>query len=276
MPNGAKVAIVDYDKPDTVVDALKDQDALIITLSFWAPRDAQDKLIQAAADAAVPCILPNEWAPDTAHEGLTRDISTMSEAPTVQEKIRKLGKSSFIAVVCGLWYECCLAIPALYGIDTFKKEATLFDDGEVKINTTTWPQIGRAVANLLSLPVKSVCSEDLDACLEHFQNGYAYISSFTVSQREMLASVFRVTGTSETEWKISKQPVREHFASGFEARERGDMEAGRMVYGRVFFDDEAGNFEKRKGLANALLALPKEDIDKATKVAVEWREKVEN
>ena len=36
LPEGVKVAKVDYDKPETLVEALKGQDALIITLSVFA------------------------------------------------------------------------------------------------------------------------------------------------------------------------------------------------------------------------------------------------
>lgn len=46
----------------------------MITLSGFAPADTQEKLIRAAADAGVPWILPNEWAPDTANEDLVRDV----------------------------------------------------------------------------------------------------------------------------------------------------------------------------------------------------------
>ena len=42
------------------------------------------------------------------------------------------------------------------------------------------------------------------------------------------------------------------------------------MYTRIFFsDDESGNYEKLKGTQNALLSLPKESLDEATKAAIE-------
>ena len=65
---------VDYSNPETLVNALKGQEALIITLSGMAPQDTETKLVHAAGEAGVPWILPSEWAPDTANEALVKDV----------------------------------------------------------------------------------------------------------------------------------------------------------------------------------------------------------
>lgn len=52
LPDGVKVVTVDYEDPKTLVEALKGQDALVITLSVFAHKE-QDKLIQAAGEAGV-------------------------------------------------------------------------------------------------------------------------------------------------------------------------------------------------------------------------------
>lgn len=268
LPEGVKVAKVDYDKPESLVDALKGQDALVITLSVFA-HDLQDKLIQAAADAGVAWILPNEWSPDTAHEGLAKEVVGFGESSKNQQKIRDLGKSSFIAVTCGFWYEWSLSIPVAFGIDALKKEATLFDEGDVKMSISTWPQVGRAVAALLGLPIKPE-GEDKGRCLEHFKNSHIYIASFTVSQKDMLDSCLRVTGSEISDWKITKEPSAERYKGGMEAMQKGDqMGFVKQMYTRVFFPDDSGNYEKRRGLSNKMLGLPEEDIDEATKAAIE-------
>jgi hypothetical protein len=41
------------------------------------------------------------------------------------------------------------------------------------------------------------------------------------------------------------------------------------MYSRVYYPNGDGDYETSKGLANEVLALPKEDIDEATKEAVE-------
>lgn len=74
LPEGITSKTIDYDKHETIVEALRGQDALVITLSGFVPRDTQMKLVNAAADAGVPWILPNEWSPDTANEALVKDV----------------------------------------------------------------------------------------------------------------------------------------------------------------------------------------------------------
>ncbi len=37
-------------------------------------KDTETKLIEAAGEAGVKWILPNEWAPDTANEALVKDV----------------------------------------------------------------------------------------------------------------------------------------------------------------------------------------------------------
>lgn len=75
VPEGVIIKEVDYNKPETLVEALKGQDALVITLGGFAPKETQSQLVNAAAEANVQWILPNEWSPDTAHEGINKDVS---------------------------------------------------------------------------------------------------------------------------------------------------------------------------------------------------------
>ena len=120
-----------------------------------------------------------------------------------------------------------------------------------------------------------------DACLEKYKNQVVYINSFTVNQKEMLASILRVTDTKESDWKITKEPAKERYANGLKKMQEVEftgfqnmkpeqlMGAAKMMYTRVFYPDGCGDFEHNKGTLNSLLGLPKENIDDATKVAVE-------
>ena len=269
LPEGVEVKKVDYGNQSSLVEALQGQDALVITMGPMAPPDQQSKLIQAAADASVPWVLPNEWSPDTANEPLVKDVFPFQKMPKTRDLIAKLGKTSFIAVSTGFWYEWSLAISASYGFDFANRAVTLFDDGETKISTSTWPQVGRAVAGLLSLPIHPE-GQDKDLCLDRFKNSQVYVSSFTVSQKDMLDSVLRVTQTGLEDWKFTKEPVEERYTGGVDAMQKGDrMGFVRMMYSRVFYPDDCGNFEKTRGTINDLLKLPKEDIDEATRAAIQ-------
>lgn len=190
-----------------------------------------------------------------------------------RKAIADLGKSNYIAISTGFWYEWSLAIGPAFGIDTVNRKVTLFDDGDTKISTSTWPQVGRTVASLLSLPIKAEGGNE--TCLENFANKVIYASSFTLSQNEMLASVLRVTDTKDADWTITKESSRERFTTGLEEIKEGKrIGFVKMLYTRVFFPDGSGDTEHNKGSVNKVLGLPKEDLDEATGRAVE-RAKVE-
>lgn len=86
----------------------------------------------------------------------------------------------------------------------------------------------------------------------------------------MLESILRVTGDSVDAWKVCKEPAQERYASGIsEIKEGKRVGFAKMMYTRVFYADGCGDVENGKGTINSVLKLPKEDIDEATKVAVE-------
>ena len=274
MPTGVEVAEINYDDPSTLVKALRGQDVLIITLAVTAPQDTQSKLISAAAEAKVPWIFPNEFGPDGANQAMTNDMLIGHGALPTRKYIEELGVSKWITLSCGFWYEWSLPIGKdTFGFDLKNREVILFD-GEQKIDTSTWPQCGRAIAGLLSLKVLPEDESDKSLTLESFANSFAYVSSFTVSQKDILASAMRVTGTKESGWKITHENPRESWQAADKAFKSGDRSAfTRTMYRRIWFPTGEGSFEQmgRKTI-NEALKLPKEDLDEYTKFSVEFSE----
>lgn len=273
------VKYINYADPSSLVRALQGQDVLIITLFGMAPKDRQFKLVDAAIEAGVRFVMPNEWSPDTANEDLCRNVAMFGEKVAVRDYIveKGRGKTSYIAMSTGFWYEWMLAMPAAYGFDFEKKTVIFFDDGETIINHSTLPQIGRAVAALLSLPVEASGARDSKKSLVEYANKQVYISSFAASQKGMFASVLRVTGTREEDWQVNCEPAKERYEQGLEAMKGGDrMGFARAMATRVFFKDDSGYFEKTKGTLNELLGLPKEDLDDATRAAVKRSQEMES
>ncbi|KAF2246302.1 NAD(P)-binding protein [Trematosphaeria pertusa] len=271
---GIHIAAVDYDKPDTLVEALKDHDVLIITMSVRAPPGQSAKLIEAAAKAGVPWVLPNEFGGDGTNEELGRDIVIGPGKKKDRDLIESLGVSSWIGIACGFWYEYSLAGPGLYGIDIAKREVVFFDDGKQRLNTSTWPQTGRAIAQLLSLPILPQDENDKNVTLSSYRNRFVFVSSFTLNQREMLDSVQRVTGTTNADWEISSVPAKQRFEEAQKRMATGDYRAfATVLYTRAFFPgDNAALFEVTHGLDNEKLGLPKEDLDEYTKESVKLAE----
>lgn len=268
VPGGVKAAKVDYADHGSLVAALKGQDVLIITMSVQAPRDSQRKLIDAAADAGVRWILPNEWGLDLTNEGLADGSLLGPPSRAARKHIEDRGFSSWIGVVCGFWYDFSLGGSQLrYGFDFANHSLTLFDEGTQPINTSTFPQVGRAVARLLALPTEEKPGER--GSLAEFRNGFVYISSFCVSQNDMLKSALRVTGTKIEDWQITREASGERYAKGLQMMQDGNQ-AGfiQAMYTRNFFPNGDGAYEKRHGLHNGLLGLPVEEIDEFTKLAI--------
>jgi hypothetical protein len=270
MPEGVHVKKVDYNDQSSLVEALNGQDALVITMGVTAPPEQQIKLIEAAAAANVPWVIPNDWGNDGLNEEAGKDILIGPIHKKDRDHIEKLGKSSWVSIACGFWYEYSLAGgPYRYGFDFKNRTVTFYDDGTTRLNTSTWPQISRSVANLLGLKVLPDDRNDKSLCLDNFRNKFVYISSFTINQKEMFDSVLRVTGASPNDWKVTHVPVKEYYQGGVEQLQSGDRTGFvKLLYSRMFFPDLAGNHGATRGLDNDKLGLPKEDLDEFTKAGV--------
>jgi hypothetical protein len=266
---GVNVVHVDYNNSDTIVAALKGHDALIITMSATAPRDTQQKLIRAAADAGVPWVMPNEFGMYNTEEA---QYDTIGPGKTQDRKLIESLGLSWVGLTTGFWYEHSLSSPGLYGFHIGKREVVFFDDGTQKLNTSTWGQVGRGVASLFSLPILPSDENDKSVTLSSYRNRMAFVSSFAVSQRDMFDSLKRVTGTNESDWTVSSVPAKERYTEAKEQMKAGDrMAFGRALYTRYFYDD-AGLYEKSHGLDNEKLQLPEEDLDEATRGAIKLGE----
>ena len=272
MPSGLHdIKTTGYDDHALLVKALEGQDALIITMSVTAPPESQTKLIDAAVEAGVKWIMPNEWGYDLSKDNTGDDIMPRARRVAVREYLDKVGtkQTQWITLCCGFWYEFSLAgTEARYGFDFDKKKVTYYDDGNTKINTSTFSQVGRAVASLLSMKILPDNENDKSAYLSQYAHRAVRVSSFFVSQRDMYQSVLKVTGDSEQDWTITHEDVVKRFHRGQRLLKEGQMVGfGILLYARVFYKDGAGDYNDE--LDNAVLGLPEENLDEATKIAVE-------
>jgi hypothetical protein len=267
LPDGVKRIEADYDSEQSMIAALSDQQFLVITLSTNAPDDMHNKIVQAAAKAGVRYIMPNSFSNDIRDEALVREDLYSAGSVAKCNEIEAAG-SSYVAMVCGFWYQWSLALPlgtSTFGIDIGKKHAVLFDDGTTPIPTSTFKLCGEALAKLLSLP-----ESGSDLALENWKNKPLYIASFCVSQRDMLDSLHRILGDSDSDWKIEHEDSKKRYDQGIADLQKGDMSGFmRAMYTRPFFPVAGGHYQDTRGLQNGLLGLPKEDLDEATREAVE-------
>jgi len=271
LPSGVHVKKVNYNNKPSIVSALQGQDVFIITMHVAAPPESQNILVEAAAEANVKWILPNEWGLDPLEEEMQKDIGLGKNK--LRDHIESLGMN-WVAIVSSFWYEFSLGGgPERYGFDFKKKEVIWFDDGYTKINTSTWPQAALAVARLLSFKVLPEDEHDKSVTLSRWRNKPLYVSSFNISQKDMFDSILRVTGDKGSDWKQTSENTKERFKDGWQQMQKGDrLGFAKMMYVRVFYPDKAGNYEERRGTDNEALGLPKEDLDEFTKIAAKASE----
>ncbi|KUI69850.1 Sterol-4-alpha-carboxylate 3-dehydrogenase, decarboxylating [Cytospora mali] len=270
LPEGVTTVTVSYDDEQSLVDALRGQQVLIITMAIAAPPDTHSKLVRAAAEANVPYVMPNCWGNDTMNQKLQEDTLYGTRLIAARREIESLGVSKWITPVCGFWYEFSLGgSPDRYGFGFHDRTLVFFDDGETKINTSTWLQCGRGVASFLSLKLLPDDENDKEPAIDNWANNVFYISSFLVSQRDMFESVKRVTGTTDAEWKITYESSEERYKKAVQDLNDGNRRGFvRLLYTRVFYPNGGGDYETSKGIQNEILDLPKEDMDEATKEAI--------
>ncbi|PVH91412.1 hypothetical protein DM02DRAFT_545857, partial [Periconia macrospinosa] len=82
--------------------------------------------------------------------------------------------------------------------------------------------------------------------------------------------IHRVMGTTDKDWSITRVNPKERVEQGLAQFKEGDYKAmNRATYTRTFYPNGDGDHESVRGLHNDVLGLPKEDLDTATKEAVD-------
>ncbi|KAL5390502.1 hypothetical protein PMIN04_004467 [Paraphaeosphaeria minitans] len=99
------------------------------------------------------------------------------------------------------------------------------------------------------------CAKSHICAVEDWKNEALYVSSFLVSQRDMLDSVHKVLR------RLGQK--MEYYVRALER-----ARYAQAMYTQVFYQNGDGNYEAAQGLANERLGLPKEDLDAVTKWAV--------
>lgn len=239
-------------------------------MAVAAPRGTLSKFIRAAAQAQVPYIMPNWFGIDPESEERNDIVLIKESQDAMMAEIKELGVSSYLLLGCQFWYEFSLGGgPNRYGFDFVKRSVIFFDRGEMPINTTSWPQCGRAVAAVLSLKELPEDEQDKSTTLSQFANNAIRITSFRLTQKDMLESVKRVTKTTDADWTITHESGQERFDESKSKLQDGDWTVfTKLLYSCCLMKNRSDMVFRGVKLDNEALGLPVEDLDEATAEAV--------
>ncbi|KAH8892833.1 NAD(P)-binding protein [Thozetella sp. PMI_491] len=267
LPDGVQRVPINQDDPDSLVTALKGQEFLIIAVGVSDALSVQSKICKAAADAGVRYVMPSLFGFDVRDPKLAGEPHGQAILKSLSE-IESLGLS-YITLGCGVWYEWSLALgEQWFGFQIKERKVTFIDDGKTPLITSTWLQCGRAVAALLSLPESGASPS-----LSDWKNEQLNISSFRVSQRDMLDSLHHVLSTKDEDWEITYETAEKRVADGLEEVSKGRMKGfAKSSYGKHFIRHKELAYEPPRAESNEVLGLPTESLDEATKRAIEMVE----
>ncbi|OAL43132.1 NAD(P)-binding protein [Pyrenochaeta sp. DS3sAY3a] len=257
FPSGLEVKKGDYGSESFLKSALSGKDVLILQLGIFGYEN-QTAFIHAAAKAGVKYVLPTEFGSDP-YAPFVKGFPMLAAKKKYRDLIEELGMS-WIAVVNNPWFDWSLS-QGHWGVDIKERKATLYRGAEGKFNTTTLRHVAEGVAQLLSLPEEK---------LREFANSPVYLSSFETTQRDILNSAIRATGTQESDWEIvtvgadvAIQECREEVAQG------NHMAFIKEFYITHMTEGSGGNYQSKAIKDAKTLGLNEDNIDEEVRAVVQ-------
>ncbi|KAF3480972.1 uncharacterized protein GIQ15_06319 [Arthroderma uncinatum] len=246
-PPSVRVVRVSDDFPvDEVADALKGQDALVVTITPYLT-ELQKRLADAAVKAGVKHFIPADFGSCDSQDKKVCELAPLyGRKADVRQHLQELSASSrhgffWTSLVCGHFFNDDLHLKHIFLEDG---RADVFGDGELRASTSTLKQIGRATAKVLELGAS-----------EKTKNRVLYIQSFCVSQNQVIAAVERAASTKLKVESIDAQKFMDKWKPKADEGDPDGAEELIWALGTLY-----ANWEERE-LSNNLLGLSEEDLD---------------
>ena len=257
FPPEAAVTRLSFDDKDAIIQALRGREVLILQLGMGVT-EYHKCFIEAAAEAGVKYIFPTEFGSDPEAK-LVLELPEIIAKQEARDLIESLGVSRWVGVITNPWYDYCLSMGDVLGIDIKSRRATLWDGGQTKMSLSTLQQAATAVAEL------AATSEDH---LAQYANKCFYVTSFQASQRDILKSIMLATDTTEKDWDIRDELSKDVISK---ANAMTGMDAHVIMLAKFFplhFQEGlGGNFHDKVNDMQSL-GMSEESFDSVTAVAV--------
>jgi uncharacterized protein YbjT (DUF2867 family) len=201
VPSSVKLVKVDYDNHAELVDALRGQEAIVITLGDLATLEKNSKaIIDAAIEAGVKRVIPSEFGNDLGRApGSTRPVFS-AKLNVIKYLAERESQIEYTEIATGAFFDWGLRVKFL-GFDIPGRKAKIYGDGTRKINTTTLDSIAQSVVGVLSSPAQ-------------FKNKYIRVHDFYVSQNEIKAALESITGSPFEVETVNVEELEEATSAG--------------------------------------------------------------
>ncbi|KAM0145499.1 hypothetical protein ACHAQE_011240 [Botrytis cinerea] len=247
FPSSANVIRADYTSMDSLISALKGQDALVLTIGLEGS-SGQLLLIDAAIAAGVKRILPSDFAADLSKPkaaALPVFAPKVATRKYLEDKVAAGADITYTYVVTNVFLDWALEVTLL--LDWKSAEPPLYNGGEFEFGATTLASVAQAVVGVLSHP-------------EETKNRPVYVQDIVISQKKLLDLARKVA--PERKWTPITVSLDEQKKWADEKWAEGNPSPSVVyTYVRVaaFQDGYGGRLEK---LDNELLGVKgKTDAD---------------
>lgn len=202
LPPGVDVKEADYNSKESLIQALKGQDALVSTVAMSAIEN-QKLMIDAAIEAGVKHFIPAEYTIAT-RDPKAQWIPIYSSVLDIEHYLMDREKQmDWTVVQCGALIEFSLDYPFVLDFDN--ATATLWDGGENPLSICTCAIVGKAIASLLKLP-------------EKVQDHVVRVHGGLLTQRQALQMARKY---SDREWTVIDRDAEPEILKNMDAIKQG-------------------------------------------------------
>ncbi|GAB7350329.1 hypothetical protein MBLNU459_g0961t1 [Dothideomycetes sp. NU459] len=250
LPSGVKVVKVDYDSQESLVAALKGQDAFVSNIPNHID---QPKLIDAAITAGVERFIPSEFGSNVSGNENNQKLPVFQGKLKTQQYLHEReDKISYTLIVTGAFLDWGIKVGFL--INAKGGPTRLYDGGNRPRSTTTLADIAKAVVGVLNNP-------------DETKNRTVFVESAAVSQKQLLELAKKKNPDLKVETEevdTSKLLEESHALLGQKDADIGQAMIGFIIVS-IHADAHGGRFAKND---NELLGIkPKSEPELEALVA---------
>lgn len=241
LPASAKEAVVDFASHDSLVAALKGQDATVSTLGSQPGAAASQKaLAQASADSGVKRFIPSDFGSNLENPEV-RKLAVFKDKFELHDELARLakeGKLTWTSINNNAFLDW--GIEHKFVLDPVEGKATLWDGGEHPISLTRLAAVGQAVVGVLQHP-------------DETKNRSVYVQEAAVSLKKLVEITKELTPGKQ--WTVVESSTEDVVKKSNEALSKGIFEVWvfvSLIFRAAFSNATGAHFAKND---NALLGI---------------------